>query len=313
MANAPVNRNYLDFYTANNDFTTRSVTDEIEDVAFREGSSVRIWYNEQTERFAPHWHNALEVIMPIENYYDVDVAGESFRVNPDEIFFIPPREIHELIAPPTGKRFIFLFDIEPIAKLTGFSGIAPLLAKPLHFSKENYPYIYDDIYQYMVQIRNEYFYRNEYAELSIMSILIQIFVKFGYNHINGLELFQNTRINKQKEYVQIFNEIMDYIDQNYTEDLTLEGVAEKSGYSKFHFSRIFKMYTNFTFYEYLTYKRISVAKSLLIEPDLTITEVALRSGFPSISTFNRIFKTEMQCTPSAYRSQNSQVHFSRTS
>ena len=82
----------------------------------------------------------------------------------------------------------------------------------------------------------------------------------------------------------------------------MEMVDEHSGFSKLHFSRLFKKYTNTTFYDYLILKRIQAAEQLLADADLSITEVALRTGFSSISTFNRTFKRKKNCTPREYRS-----------
>ena len=50
------------------------------------------------------------------------------------------------------------------------------------------------------------------------------------------------------------------------EDLSLEGVASQAGFSKYHFSRLFKQYTDSTFYKYLNQKRIEFAKTLLQDP-----------------------------------------------
>lgn len=309
MADIRMNPNYLDFYTANDDFTgSRSVTNKQEAVEFHHESTMRIWYNEQPDPYHPHWHTALEIIMPMENYYDAHIAGEQYRIKPGEVIVIPPGEVHELIAPPNGKRFIFLFDISMIAQLKGFAGIQSLLVQPLYITPETYPHIYDEVYQILVQIRNEYFNKTEYAELVIYSLLLNFFVKFGYNRINAENLFPNVRLYKQKEYVQKFNNLMDYIDTHYMEDLNLEDIAESIGFSKFHFSRLFKQYTNFTFCDYLCYRRIKVAEELLAEPDLSITEIAMQAGFPSISTFNRLFKQHKNCTPSEYRSKSNQIH-----
>ena len=152
-------------------------------------------------------------------------------------------------------------------------------------------------------MRNEYFRKNEYAELTIYALLINLFVKFGYNHIQTQDLFPNVRSYKQKEYVKKFNDLLDYIDKHYTEELNLEEIADCIGFSKYHFSRLFKQYTGFTFCDYLCYRRIKAAELLLSRQDLSITEVALQSGFSSISTFNRIFKQQKKCTPSEYRSR----------
>lgn len=200
-----------------------------------------------------------------------------------------------------------MFDISLITKLKSFVGIQSILSQPLYVTKEGYPQIYDDVFQLLIQMRNEYFNRNEYAELTIFSLLLTFLTKFGYNHINASNLFPNVRLYKQKEYIQKFNSLMEYIDEHYMEDLNLEMISESTGFSKYHFSRLFKQYTGFTFCDYLCHRRIKVAEELLARPDLSVTEVALQAGFPSISTFNRLFKQYKNCTPSEYRSRNSRT------
>ena len=132
--------------------------------------------------------------------------------------------------------------------------------------------------------------------------MFYLFVSIGRNHINDMDLFPNTKSHKQQEYLQKFNDVLDYIDSHYTEELTLDDIADFSGFSKYHFTRLFKQYTDSTFYDYLSFRRIKSAEELLAKPELSITEIALQSGFSSISTFNRIFKQKKGCTPSEYRS-----------
>lgn len=119
----------------------------------------------------------MEILMPVENYYDVIVNDSSYHLLPGEILVIPPGELHELIAPNEGKRFVFLFDITLITKLKSFSGIQSLLAQPLYVTPETYPKIYNDIYQLLTQMCNEYFSQKEYSELIIYSLLINFFVQ----------------------------------------------------------------------------------------------------------------------------------------
>lgn len=294
----------IDLYSANADFAgSRHVENIHEFVEYHNNTTVRIWYNEQSTVYESHWHNALEIIMPYQNHYDIMVGDEYFHILPGEIFLIPPGEMHKLIAPESGSRFIFLFDISPLTKLKGFAGIQSLLVTPFHIKKSTYPKIYDDLYQYLMAMTDEYFNKHEYAELSIYSNLLNFFIKLGYNRLDESDMFPNVRLYKQKEYMHKFNELMDYIDAHYMEDLNLESIADMIGFSKFHFSRLFKQYTNFTFCDYICYRRIKAAEELLAEPDLSITEVALQAGFPSISTFNRLFKQQKNCTPSEYRAK----------
>ena len=56
-----------------------------------------------------------------------------------------------------------------------------------------------------------------------------------------------------------------------------------------------------SFYKYLNQKRIENAERLLINPEVSVTEVSLSSGFTSLSSFIRMFKQIKGCTPSEYR------------
>lgn len=296
------------FWKVNDDYAGfRSLNQEQEIVQFKNNSTIRVWYNTETNDYPPHWHSALEIIVPVENYYDVEINEEQFHISPGEVLAIPPGEMHTLRAPSQGSRIIFMFDISPYSKLKGFSGIQSLLINPLHITKEGYPQIYDEVFQLLQDISTEYFSEHEYKELTIHSLLLKLFVRLGHNHIDTGNLFPNVRPGKQKTYVKKFNDLLDYIDTHYMEELTLEEVAASIGFSKYHFSRLFRQYTNFTFCDYVNYRRIKVAEELLILPDLSITEVALQSGFPSISTFNRLFKQQKNCTPSEYRAMSQHI------
>jgi len=296
---------YENFNQINNDFTgTRNVQDTLEVVQYRDDTSHRVWLNDQNTGYELHWHSALEIIVPVESYYDVIAANTKYHLNPGDIIFIPPGELHEILPPSSGKRFIFMMNISLISRLKGYVGIQTLMSHPLLITKELYPEIYNDIYQLLVQIRIEYFQDSEYAELIIQSKMLEILIKIGENHINSNDLFVDVRPYKQKEYVQKFNHTLEYIDSHYMEDISLESIAAMSGFSKFHFSRLFKQYTDYTFCDYLCFRRIKAAEELLTIPDFSITDVAMQAGFSSISTFNRLFKQQKGCTPSEYRMRN---------
>lgn len=74
-----------------------------------------------------------------------------------------------------------------------------------------------------------------------------------------------------------------------------------SGFSKFYFSRLFKQFTNVSFYKYVNQKRIEKAAEMLTEPNISITNVALSCGFESLSSFIRMFKIVKGCTPTKFR------------
>ena len=159
-------------------------------------------------------------------------------------------------------------------------------------------------------MRNEYFKENQYAELSIFSLLLTIYAKLGYYSIEK-EQFPSRHPLMQKEYTKKFNEVLSYIDAHYADNLALDDMADFVGFSKFYFCRLFRQYTGLTFKDYLNFRRLKVAEELLADRTLSITDISQRAGFSNISTFNRLFKTARQCTPSDYRSKYAGNLFSK--
>lgn len=102
---------------------------------------------------------------------------------------------------------------------------------------------------------------------------------------------------KQQEQQERFTELCNYISSHCTESLSLEDLANEAGFSKYHFARLFKEMTGTTCHNFVLGRRIIYAKNLLMDFSLPITEVAMRAGFNSLATFNRIFKAQIGCTP----------------
>lgn len=279
----------------------RIVDGDYEPVKYMSGSSIRIWYNTQTIDYSTHWHPAIEIIMPLENIYTVKVAQQEFVLNPGEILIIPVGELHHLIAPESGSRLIYLFDFATISKLNGFSYLMPFLSQPVFISEENCPQIYREEAALLEKMCTEYFNDTNLWELVVYSHLLHFFVTLGRYRMTKDDTMPYPA-GRQKELTTKLNIVFDYLDLHYMEDITLEKVADVAGFSKFHFSRIFKQCSGQNFYDYLCFKRIKAAEMLLLEPELSITEIALQSGFSSLSTFNRTFKRTKNCTPSEYRS-----------
>ncbi len=304
MATFQDTANYYNFLSTNEDYPGyRTLNDTQEDVNYHAKTRARIWLNYQEDNFASHWHTAMEIIVPVENYYDVTAEGQDYHLMPGEILIIPPGDLHEIFAPDTGRRFIYLFDVSLISGLKGYSNIAALMTNPAYLTSDSHPFVYNDIYDLLVQIRNEYFSMNEYSEMMIYSLLLTLLVKFGEDKLRSNASFPNSRLDKQKEYIQKFNELIEYIDTHYMEDISLDSAANTIGFSKYHFSRLFKQYTNSSFCDYVNQRRIKAAEELLGRRDLSITEVSYQAGFPSISSFNRLFRLHKNCTPSEFRAR----------
>lgn len=100
--------------------------------------------------------------------------------------------------------------------------------------------------------------------------------------------------------------VMKFIDDHHMEELSLEKIAKRSGYSKNHFCRVFKSYTGMTLYEYIIHKRLQHAAWKLRNSDEKIFAVAFESGFSDISYFNRVFRNFIGSSPGKYRTNSRQ-------
>lgn len=97
--------------------------------------------------------------------------------------------------------------------------------------------------------------------------------------------------------------VYEYIQKNFSEKITLDDVSSVASMSPVSFNRFIKKRTNKTFVNYLNDIRVGYAARWLIEKDLSISEIAFKSGFNNIANFNRIFKSIKNTTPSQYRDE----------
>ncbi len=97
------------------------------------------------------------------------------------------------------------------------------------------------------------------------------------------------------------NVVYKYIDNNYTEKITLADVAAQVYMSPEYFSRFFSKIMKKSFFEFLNEYKISKACALLIDTDKQISEICYDSGFESIPFFYRQFKKFKNCQPKQYR------------
>ena len=94
-----------------------------------------------------------------------------------------------------------------------------------------------------------------------------------------------------------------YIQENYNKDISLDDVSGIVNISPYYFSKIFKEETGENFIEYVTKVRIEKAKEFLAQPDISIKEAGIRSGYTDPNYFSRIFKKQTGMTPSEYKTR----------
>ncbi len=271
-----------------------------ETVDFSDGSSIMLYNNDEFEDYPNHWHSPIEIIMPLEGNYSAVCGGISFKMEVGDVLLIAPGTLHRLSPPGPGRRMILQVDFSILSQLKEFDLIMAFLTPAVCITSQNAPDIHEDITEIMHSILNEYFSSSTLKEALIYSYLIRMIVLIGRQFTEPAK-DPSTKNSNQQENIEKFLVVCDYINQHFDESLTLEDVAALAGFSKFYFTRLFKQFAGVSFYKYLNRRRIMYAEQLLITPELSVTEVAIQSGFSNLSAFIRMFKLIKNCTPTEFR------------
>lgn len=101
--------------------------------------------------------------------------------------------------------------------------------------------------------------------------------------------------------IQRIDWVKNYLKNHLNEPLSLEFLAEQAGCTSSHLSRSFTASEGVTLSKYLRKIRLEAACKLLSENNLSITEIALETGYQSLSHFSQIFHRDQGCTPQTYR------------
>ncbi len=116
-------------------------------------------------------------------------------------------------------------------------------------------------------------------------------------------------MNKEKEYIERINRVLDYIELNLDKKIDLDTLAKIACFSKYHFHRIFYSFADETLYSFINRIRIECAAALLINSKENITNIAFSTGYNDSATFSRAFKKHFNISAQEWRKQkNSNIN-----
>lgn len=278
------------------EFEGRVVHNKKELVNYSSSSHIRIWYNNQAEGYEMHSHDAMEAFICIQNNYEIHANNHEYNLKEGDILFIPPNMLHEYINDKVGVRFIYLIEMNNFFNSRDYKSIEPLFFNAFLCNEETCPDIYSEVYKLFMDMNSVYFTNANFWETTVYSKMYQIFVAIAKHSEN---LVKN-ETNSTSQSINRINSLLRYVDINYSEEISTEQAAEYTGFSKFHFMRLFKLQTGYTFHDYLTLKRIHIAEELLVT-EKPITDIAFQTGFNTLPSFCRAFKKYTNYSPSEYK------------
>ena len=278
----------------------KHLSGDFETVEYDTKKYAMLYDNVQNEEYPIHWHNAVEFIMPLKNEYTVRVNGIDYKIPENDVLIVPPCELHVMPAIP-GRRIIFQCDNSILGEISALEPVMRSLNSPVLINMDMDKELHVLAKKTMLDILSLYTSNSELADVKIYVKVIELFMALREYQLEQQKLVMDCDDDKIDEYSEKFGTVLKYIDNNYMYDITLDQLADVAGYSKYHFSRIFKQYNSMSYLQYINARRTKAAELLLLDPGIPITDVAMRSGFKSLTTFNRIFKEIKHCTPTDFK------------
>jgi AraC family transcriptional regulator len=115
----------------------------------------------------------------------------------------------------------------------------------------------------------------------------------------------------EAQHLQALNRVLDYIQTHLADPLTIDSLAEVACYSEYHFQRVFKRHVGESVQKYVHRKRLERAAELLrSQTSMTVTDIALSSGFSNSASFAKAFKSQFKMSATQWRESQSSHYLS---
>lgn len=257
-----------------------------------------VYYNKQESLFTPsHIHKEFEVLMVKKIPLKVNVQGEEFILDEEDIVIINPQVVHSTLAKLNHLQYLIQFNFPTILDEKDVKNIFSYNYKKPYMIFKKGEENYDELAYYILNIHKsntDDSYSTDYIK-GYFYHLYAFFQKIGF--------MEPQTIDTSKKGYDKIHKITDYINENYAENITLESLSRDFYINPSYLCRLFKEVTNLTIFEYLNQIRVKNAELFLTSTDKSIMEISQLLGFSSQTYFNRVFKSIMMLTPSEYRKQ----------
>jgi AraC family transcriptional regulator len=119
--------------------------------------------------------------------------------------------------------------------------------------------------------------------------------------VNEIRKINAAKLSTKREMYRRLNEVRDYIDSCFNEDITLETLSKIALMSPFHLLRQFRKNYHTTPHQYLINRRLDSAKNSIVYSNATLADICFMTGFRDTSSFSKLFKRRFGLSPQQYR------------
>ncbi len=261
-----------------------------------------------------HFHNCLEIGICHSDSGFIEVFGKPLPFKEGDVTVIPKNVPHTTYSTPgTESHWSYLY-MEPKELfrniLPASWGSSDLTAhscqnfQPI-FSRQEYPSLYNLVTAVIRELEGQ----QPNYQLSAKGLLLSLYIEITRYHFQSkTEAVPDGNVSTQKDKHEADNALviapaLDYIEENYMQQFSIELLADLCHWSPTHFRRVFHDIMGTSPLDFINSTRISKACNLLRSTEESILNISEMVGFHSVSSLNRYFVKIMRMSPREYRKQ----------
>ena len=237
----------------------------------------------------PHIHNFTEFFYVVGGSGKFQIRNDSHEISTGDMVLLNPQVEHTETSFVEDPLEYIVLGIEGVKLVTSLDSVEGFSI--IHFNE-----VADDISQYLYFILAEA-KRHDSGFEDVCQSLLNILL---------INLMRRTKITpRTADTVENASpkamQAKAFIDAHFRENITLQSVADATDSNKYYLSHIFKAETDFSPMQYVTRLRLGEAQNLLINTDLSVTEIAAAVGYNDSNYFQKVFRRNVGLTPGNYR------------
>lgn len=259
-------------------------------------------YSGCTWEKVPHFHKDIEILSVYSSCMGYSVNGTNIFLEKGDTIFVNSDQLHYSYAtPPREARYIIAV-LHPRILCSNYAVEAKAVLPII--SNKKVPYIHfrnGDRDAAAIQELMFHLHRKAFGnEFLITKTFFEIW-EIIMTRFNETGDFSRDEYVNQDVHNEVLKAMMNYVDKNYMNNITLSEVASAGGVSKSLCNTVFNKYTQMTPIEYIMHFRTRKVADLLQEGDLSMSEIAEQTGFSNASYMAETFKKFYKFSPREYK------------
>lgn len=248
-----------------------------------------------------HAHDYYEFYFYLEGNVSIEIENKSYSLKYGDMVVIPPCKQHHAIVHDVTvpyRRLVFWISKDYLENLKGISADYSYLME--HVISSNTYIFHNDILTFNTiqtkcfQLLEEY-HTNRFGKDARLSLCVNDLVL----HLNRL-VYEQTHPSGPQMEQYLYQNVLNYITENLSEDISLDTLAHTFFASKYHISHVFKEHIGISIHQYITKKRLQACKNAILN-NVSIGDAYLMYGFKDYSAFFRAFKKEYGMSPTDFK------------